>query len=164
MHEFFALTKPLWEIAVRATLVYFALIALARVIPKRRAGHISPNDILALIVIGGMGTDAIMGGSKSITDILLMIGVIVAWGYLLDKLEYRFPFLRDFLRDHQTALVHDGRLLKKNLEREMITEEELMAVLRKEGVEDLSMVRSACLEADGEISVVKKGVTPGRAA
>jgi uncharacterized membrane protein YcaP (DUF421 family) len=156
MHELFALTKPLWEIAFRATLVYFALIALARVIPKRRAGHISPNDILALIVIGGMGTDAIMGGSESITDILLMIGVIVAWGYLLDKLEYRFPSLRSFLRDRQTALINDGRLLRKNLEREMITEEELLVVLRKQGINDLANVRSACLEADGEISVIPR--------
>jgi uncharacterized membrane protein YcaP (DUF421 family) len=42
------------------------------------------------------------------------------------------------------------------MRREMITEEELIAVLRKEGIDDPSMAQSACLEADGEISVIKK--------
>ena len=57
MDETFALTTPLWEIAVRATIVYFVVIALVRVIPTRNAGHISPNDMLTLIMIGALGHD-----------------------------------------------------------------------------------------------------------
>ncbi len=156
MAEVFSLSKPLWEIVVRATVTYFVLVLLVRVIPKRNAGNISPNDILTLIVIGGMGTDAIMGGSESVGDILLMIGLVIAWGYVIDFLEYRFPALGRVFRDRQTLLIQDGKLLRRNMRREMITEEELIAVLRKEGIDDPSMARSACLEADGEISVVRK--------
>ena len=54
MADIFELTKPLWEIALRATIVYVAVILLVRVIPKRNAGHISPDDMLALIVIGAI--------------------------------------------------------------------------------------------------------------
>jgi uncharacterized membrane protein YcaP (DUF421 family) len=152
--EIFALTKPVWEIALRGTIVYFALVLLVRGIPKRNAGHISPNDLLTLIVIGGMGTDAIMGGSTSVGDVLLMIGLVVAWGYVFDLMEYRFPALRGVLRDHPAVLVERGRMIRPNMRREMVTEEELMAVLRKQGVADIASVRSACLEADGEISVI----------
>ena len=154
MAKMFELTKPLWEICLRATIVYFAIILLVRFIPKRNAGHISPNDLLTLIVIGGMGTDAIMGGSTSLGDILLMIALIIAWGYAFDLLEYRFPAIQGLLRDRQTALIENGRLLRRNMRREMVTEEELMAVLRKEGVDDVAAVRSASMEADGEISVI----------
>lgn len=156
MTEVFALTKPLWEIVLRATVAYLVLVVLVRVIPKRNAGHISPNDMLFLIVIGTMGTDAIMGGATSLGDILLMIGLIIGWGYVLDALEYRFPALRRLFRDRQTALIDNGRLLRANMRREMVTEEELMAVLREKGVNDLSQIDSASLEADGEISFVKK--------
>jgi uncharacterized membrane protein YcaP (DUF421 family) len=110
--------------------------------------------MLTLIVIDGMGTDAIMGGSSSVGDTLLMIGLIVGWCYLFDHLEYRFPFLRGLLRDRQTALIDKGRFIRGNMRREMVAEDELMAALRKEGVDDISSVRSACLEADGEISVI----------
>lgn len=156
MTEVFALTKPLWEIVLRATVAYLVLVVLVRVIPKRNAGHISPNDMLFLIVIGTMGTDAIMGGATSLGDILLMIGLIIGWGYVLDALEYRFPALRRLFRDRQTLLIDNGRLLRANMRREMVTEEELMAVLREKGVNDLSQIDSASLEADGEISFVKK--------
>ncbi len=162
MDDAFVLTMPLWEIAVRASLVYLALVFLARVVPKRRVGSISPNDILSLIVIGGLGADAIAGGSTSTADILLMIGIIVAWGYVLDTLEYRFAFVRRLMRHRQTPLVRDGRLLRKNLQHELITEEELMTELRRHDASELSMVESACLEADGEISVIKRPEPAGR--
>lgn len=152
--DVFALTMPVWEIVVRATLVYLTLIILVRVVPKRKAGHLSPNDLLTLIVIGGMGSDAIVGGSASVTDILLMIGLILGWAYVFDVVEYRFPPLRRLLRHRQTVLVDHGRLVRPNMRMEMVTEDEILAVLRKEGIPDLSCVRSACLEADGEISVI----------
>lgn len=154
MTEIFELTKPLWEIGLRSTIVYFALLLLLRIIPKRDTGSISPNDILTLVVVGGMATDAIVGGSSSIGDILLMIWLILGWGYVFDLLEYRFPRFRGLFRDRQRLLIDHGRMAKRNMRTEMVTEEELMAVLRKEGIDDISLVRSACLEADGEISVI----------
>lgn len=74
--------------------------------------------------------------------------------YLLDLLEYRVPALRSLLRDRQTMLVDRGKLVRRNMRCDMVTEEELKAVLRKEGIDDLAMVRPACLEADGGISVI----------
>ena len=156
MGEVFRLTMPLWEIALRATLVYVALIILLRVVAKRNAGHLSPNDILTLVIIGGLGTDAIVGGSTSAGDILLLIVLVVGWSYLLDSLEYRVPAVRRLLRDRQSTLIEDGRLMRRNMRRELVTEQELMAVLRKEGIDDPARVKSARMEADGEISVIKK--------
>lgn len=156
MRESFGLTRPLWEIVLRTSLVYLALVLLIRVIPKRRAGHLSPNDMLALILIGGMAADGMMGGSTSPADILLSIAIIVGWGYVIDILEFRVPFLRRYLRDTQSVLVRDGRPQWVNMRREMVTEDELMAALRSQGITDIAQVRSACLEADGEISVVKR--------
>lgn len=150
----FDITMPLWELFVRGTIIYLALIFLVRVIPKRKAGHISPNDMLTLIILGGMGTDAIMGGSSSVVEALLMVGLIIGWGYVFDAIEARSPLLQRVLRDRQTTLIDRGRFIRQNMRRELVTEEELMAVLRKEGVADVSRVRSACLEADGEISVI----------
>jgi uncharacterized membrane protein YcaP (DUF421 family) len=155
--EMFELTMPLWEIAARATIVYLAIILVVRVMPKRKTGHISPNDMLTLIVIGGMATDAIMGGSTSIGDILLLIGIVLAWGYVLDLMEFRMPAVSRLLREPETVLVENGQLLRRNMRSEMVTEDELMSVLRKQGISDLSGVRSACLEADGEISVIGAG-------
>jgi uncharacterized membrane protein YcaP (DUF421 family) len=164
MEGIFGFSKPLGEIALRTTLVYFALVVLLRLIPKRRTGHLSPNDMLALVLIGGMAADGIMNGATSPADILLMIALIVGWGYVIDLLEFRVPFFRRCLRDRQTTLVRDGCPQWGNMRREMVTEEELQAALRRQGITDIALVRSACLEADGEISVVKRqGAQDGEA-
>ncbi|MFN3725480.1 MAG: DUF421 domain-containing protein [Allosphingosinicella sp.] len=160
MDEIFGLTKPLWEIGLRATVVYIALLLLVRLVPKRNAGQISPNDLLTVIVIGGIGTEAIMGGSTSVGDTLLLIAIVVAWAYLLDALEYRIPAVQKLLRHRQTMLIDRGRMIRPNMRRELVTEQELMAVLREEGIDDVALVKSACLEADGEISVIRKDGSP----
>ena len=156
MAQVFALTMPVWEIALRATIVYLALLLLLRVVPKRNAGHISPNDLLTLIVIGGIGTDAIMGGSTSAGDAILLIALITVWAYVFDSLEYRFPALRGLLRDPPARLIDKGRLVRTNMRRELVTEQEIMAVLRKEGIDGPAGVESAWIEADGEISVIAR--------
>lgn len=154
MNEIFAPSLPIWEIAVRATVVYFAMVFLVRLVPSRNAGHISPNDMLTLIVVGTIASTAIMGEGQSVADIVLMIALVLLWAYLLDRLEYRVPALRRLLRHRPTILVEHGRYVRRNMRRELVTEEELLAVLRKEGLEDVSEVRCALMEADGEISVI----------
>jgi len=154
--ETFSLSQPLLEILIRTSIVFLMLVMLIRVVPKRNAGNISPNDMLILIVIGTIGATLITAGSYHIGDLLLMIGLVLVWGYVLDFLEYRVPFIRRLMRHKQTQLVKDGRMLKRNMRREMITEEELVSVLRLSGVEDISEVRLAVLEAEGDISVIKK--------
>jgi uncharacterized membrane protein YcaP (DUF421 family) len=54
-------------------------------------------------------------------------------------------------------IVRDGRILRRQLEREKISEEELMGELRNHGVDDVSRVRAAYIESDGTISVMTRG-------
>jgi uncharacterized membrane protein YcaP (DUF421 family) len=57
-------------------------------------------------------------------------------------------------------LIRDGKLLRKNMRRELITDEELMGMLRQKGVEDASQVKLALMEGDGEISVIRRDDSP----
>jgi uncharacterized membrane protein YcaP (DUF421 family) len=136
--------------------MFLAINVLLRVAPKRRTGSLSPNDMIILVLIGALVRDATMGGSTSIADILAMIAVIVGWGYIFDFMEYRFPALGRMLREPEAPLIRDGQVIHQSMRRELISEQELMAALREQGIEDLIDVRSACLEADGQISIIKR--------
>ena len=132
MGEAFEFTMPIWEIVTRTSLVYLTIIFLLRVVPKRGSGSISPNDMITLFLIGTLAGDAVMGGSHSIADILLMIAVVVhqAVRNVLEFTSARTPPVAD----RQTTLIRDGRILQTNLRREFVTEEELRAALREQGV------------------------------
>lgn len=158
--EMFSLTQSVLDIAIRSTIGFLCLVALIRIVPKRNAGKISPNDMLILIVVGTMGADAITGGSSSAGDLLLMTVMVLLWGYILDLLEYHVPAFKKLMRHDQTLLIKDGKFLRKNMRHELVTEEEMMSVMRIEGIKSVAEVSSAVLEADGEISILKKNRRP----
>ncbi|MCK0538459.1 DUF421 domain-containing protein [Alcanivorax quisquiliarum] len=156
MGQAYLLETSFWEIIARGSAVYFAVTILLRLIPKRQIGNIAPNDMIALVIVGSLAADAIMGEANSLMDLLLMVLVILAWDYLFNLAEFYFPRFRKKSEDSPTLLIHNGILLSRNLKKEKLTEEELIAHLRKQGISDPGQVKQAILEVDGEISVIKR--------
>ena len=147
---------PLWEIVLRGSAVYISISVVLRLVPKRQIGNIAPNDMIALVIVGTLAADAIMGDIKAPPDIIVMILVILLWDYLSNLAEYHFPWFRGVAQDTPTLLIHNGVLLRDNLRKEKLTEQELIANLRKQGVLEIGNVQQAILEVDGNISVVEK--------
>ena len=147
---------PLWEIVLRGSAVYISISVVLRLVPKRQIGNIAPNDMIALVIVGTLAADAIMGDIKAPPDIIVMILVILLWDYLANLAEYHFPWFRGVAQDTPTLLIHNGVLLRDNLRKEKLTEQELIANLRKQGVLEIGNVQQAILEVDGNISVVEK--------
>ena len=97
------------------------------------------------------------GEYKSITDGIILVSTIIGWNVLIDWLSYQFPTVRNLLEPKELPLVRDGRLLRRNMRRELISEAELMGKLREHGVAEVKDVQAAYIERDGAISVIKKG-------
>ncbi|MCE5315022.1 DUF421 domain-containing protein, partial [bacterium] len=55
-----------------------------------------------------------------------------------------------------TLLVHHGKIIRHNLDRERLNVRELKTILRRQGIHDLDDVAEAILESDGYVSVTKK--------
>ncbi|WP_207539534.1 YetF domain-containing protein [Sabulicella rubraurantiaca] len=53
-------------------------------------------------------------------------------------------------------IVRNGKLLRRNMRQEFLTEEELMAHLRMEGIDGIEEVKSAHVESDGKVTVVRR--------
>jgi uncharacterized membrane protein YcaP (DUF421 family) len=91
---------------------------------------------------------------KSITEGIILVMTIVFWNYFIDWLGYRFSIARRLLRPPPLLLIKDGRMQRRNMRQEMITEEELVGQIRKQGIEKVEQVRKCYLEEDGRISVI----------
>jgi uncharacterized membrane protein YcaP (DUF421 family) len=72
----------------------------------------------------------------------------------LSYLNFRFPRLRPVLEGEPLVLVEDGRPIERNLRRERITHEELLAEARQSSIATLAEVRFAVLETNGKISFI----------
>lgn len=152
--------RPILDIVVRGSAVYLALVFLLRIVLKRQAGSLGITDLLVVVLLADAAQNAMAGGYDTITDGLLLVGVIVFWAYALDWLANQFPRLRPLLRPGALPLVHDGRMLRRNMAKELMTEEELMSAIRLEGLESLDQVKDAYMEGDGRISVIPRNGKP----
>ncbi len=147
-------TTPLLEIVVRGSLTYILLFVLLRSILKRVAGTVGTADLLMIVLIADAAQNALADDYTSITDGLLLVTTIIFWNYAFDWLGYRFERFQRFFRPPALQLVKNGRMLRRNMRRELITEDELMSQIREQGAASLDDVEVAFLEGDGRISVV----------
>jgi uncharacterized membrane protein YcaP (DUF421 family) len=143
------------ELVLRGTLMYWFLFLLFRFVLRRDVGSIAIADVLLLVLIADASQNAMAGGYESVADGMVLVGTIAAWNWTFDYLAYRFPALRRFMQAKPLRLVEDGRLLRRNLRKEMISHDELMSALRVEGVERLDQVKLATMESDGAITIVR---------
>jgi uncharacterized membrane protein YcaP (DUF421 family) len=154
--KLFIPTLPVMETVMRGTLVYWFVFLIFRTLIKRDIGSIAVADLIVVVIIADAAQNAMAADYKSVTDGLILISTIVFWNFLLDWAAYRFPWLERLITPKALNLVKDGRILRHNLRREFLTEEELMSKIRESGVEDLSKIRAAYMEGDGTISVIKR--------
>ena len=152
----FGISLPVAEIVIRGTAMYWFLFLVFRFVVPRDVGGIGIADILILVIIADASQNAMSGDYKTITDGALLIGVLVFWNMLFDRLSYYWPAFRRFSSPATLCVVKDGKLLRRNMRREYLTEEELWAHLRKESVTSLDEIDRVYIESDGGFSVLKK--------
>ena len=145
----------LLELAARGTLLYFGLLILVRVMPRRTGGELATMDLIFVLLIAEAAAHS-LGDYASVGDGLAMIVVLMSWNWLVNALSFRIPAIERLVSAPAIEVVRDGKLLRRNMRREYLTEDELMSHLRQEGISRLERVKSACVESDGRLSVIEK--------
>jgi uncharacterized membrane protein YcaP (DUF421 family) len=152
----FAPDVPLLDIVLRGSLTYISIFFLLRVVLKRQTGSIGMTDILLITLLADAAQNGMADDYKSFTAGFVLVATIIFWNYAFDWLAYRFTWFSRLIEPTPLLLVRDGRLLRKNMRKELITEDELMSQLRLQGLDDPSKVKEAYMESDGQLSVVQK--------
>jgi uncharacterized membrane protein YcaP (DUF421 family) len=148
-------THSLAEIMLRGTVMYLALFVILRFVMVRQSSTIGIADILVIVVIADAAQNGFAKEYKSLTEGLFLVLTIVFWNILLNWLSYRFKVFERLLAPPPLQLIKNGKLNRRNMRSEFITEDELKGQLRQQGISELAEVREACLEANGELSVIK---------
>lgn len=151
----FVPTESLIEIFIRGTLMYLGMFTLLRIF-RRQAGAVGIADLLVIVVIADAAQNGMAGDSKSVTEAILLIITIVLWDYLLDFLGDKSKFFHRIIAPKEILLIENGKLLRHNMQKEMISYDELMSQLRQQGVEKINEVKKCFLESNGHFSVLKK--------
>lgn len=158
MSELFTrLDLPFWNLVVRATVVYFGIVLLLRVSGKKQVGQMGAPELATVLLISNAVQNSMNGGDNSLVGGLVLAATLVALGMLLAYLNYRSRLARTAFEGTPRLLVHNGKVIHKALCDEYLTKEDLSIMMRKQGVHRVDEVKTAILETDGSLSLIKVG-------
>jgi uncharacterized membrane protein YcaP (DUF421 family) len=141
--------------ALRAGAVYALMLATIRLLGKRTVGNFTAFDLLVALMLGEV-VDEMIYGDVGMAQGVVAIGVIAAAQYSNSWLSYWDHGMDRVLEGKPTTIVRDGALQQQGLRGERMNEKDARAELRLQGVEDLSEVREARVEVDGQVSVIRQ--------
>lgn len=147
---------PLWGFALRAALLYFALIIGIRWMGHREVGILAGHNYLVAAGIMSLAAVRMVNAEASLTAALLIVFVYSGVNVLHSYLDIKWP---RFIDRGSVILIENGQIHKKNLLDSHVTIDNLMGQLRLKGAHNLSEVTYAVLEPTGKISVIKKSAT-----
>lgn len=143
-------------VVVTTVTIYLAFIVLVRLVGPRSLTSTASFDFAAVVALG-----AVLGRTVLLAEPTLAIGLVALvtlfgmqglLGWLrqnprFDRLVHRSP----------TLLVSDGVLLRENMRRVHVVEDEVRQAVRHSGARTLDEVRCVVLERNGTVSVVRSG-------
>jgi uncharacterized membrane protein YcaP (DUF421 family) len=147
---------PVWELIVRAVVVYVFLLLLLRITGKRQVGQLAPFDLVLLLVLSNAVQNSMNAGDNSLVGGLLSAATLVGLNYTLGYATFKSKRLEAVVEGRPELIVHNGKVFKEAMARAKLTHHELDAALRQAGYSNVDEVQAAILENNGSISVLPR--------
>jgi uncharacterized membrane protein YcaP (DUF421 family) len=143
-------------IAVRTALVFAFLMIALRVTGKRQTGELNARDLLVVLMMANAVQNAMTQGSGRLTVAWTSSGTLILLSWLLVNVMSRSPAARSWLIGVPTVLAQDGRLIRRSMRQQGVSEDDVMAAVRDQGLPDIGGAKLVVLEVDGTLSVIPR--------
>jgi uncharacterized membrane protein YcaP (DUF421 family) len=145
----FHLPLPILEKLARPVLVYLVLVVLLRIFGKRELAQLNPFDLVVLLSLSNTVQNAIIGDDNSVTGGIIGAFGLLAINWLVVRVLFRSQRLTRALEGRSATLIRNGQIDLKAMNREMLSREELLSVVHRQGFEGFHQVRKCELEPNG---------------
>ena len=153
LEHMFHLPVPLLEKILRPIIVYLVLIVFLRVFGKRELAQLNPFDLVVLLSLSNTVQNALIGDDNSISGGLVGALTLLTINWIVIRLLYSSPRLGRVVGGTERTLILDGVVDHRALKQELLTEEELLAVVHRQGYDDFDEVRQCTIEPNGSFYV-----------
>lgn len=147
--------EKILEGVLRASILYIGFLVLVRLIGHKALAQVSVFEFILLLLVGEAANPALFREGDewptSAALILTLFGIDLMFG----KLKTRFPRFDQWVEGKAVRLIQDGVIQEKNLRRESLDLDDIIAENRvSKGRDGLEGIKDAYLEKDGRISII----------
>lgn len=144
------------DIVLRASVMFFALYLLVRVMGKRELAQMTPFELIVLVVLGDLIQQGVTHNDFSLTGAILAITTMAFWALVLSWITFFSPKAEALLDGEPRVIVRNGQIVQENLHRDRLTQAEILSEMRLAGIARLGDVAWAILEPHGKMSFIKR--------
>lgn len=144
------------DLVIRATVVFFFIFLVTRVVGRRQLSDLEPFDFILLVVLGDLVQQGITQSDESVTGTLTVISTIALLSVAVSWISFRSPRARLIAEGEPIVLVQDGRPIEQNMRRERITLADIQEEARQAQIVSVGDIQWAILENDGKISCIPR--------
>lgn len=156
--------NPFLEILLRALGAFAGVVLITRMVGKSQVGQLTISDYVNGIVIGSIAASLATDIKTSPWYYALGLIVFTTLTISTQWLGLKYRPARKILGDEPTVVVHNGKILERNMRRMRYNVDDLMMQLREKGYFNIADVEFAVAEPNGSLSVLpksdKRPVTP----
>jgi uncharacterized membrane protein YcaP (DUF421 family) len=147
------------QAAARAVVVYLAGLLVIRLGKSRSIGKMTPLDVLLGFVLGSLLGRGITGHAGILATVAGS-AAMVATHWVLTLWACRSHWFGDLVKGRADPIVENGQPIVRNMLHHHISIHDLQEYARNKGLDDVSQVRLAFKERNGEVSVLAKKGEP----
>lgn len=145
-----------WEMILRTTGAFVALLILARILGRKQLSQLTYFHYITGIAFGSIAAE--IAGQ---TNVKFMDGIVaLTWWAILtllsSYLSLKSKVGRLMLEGQPCIVVKDGAIQEKEMKKVKLHLNDLMMMLREQSIFSIQDVHYAVLESNGELSVLKK--------
>jgi uncharacterized membrane protein YcaP (DUF421 family) len=155
-HDLFHLGVPWPEKVLRALVVYAFLLVAIRLFGRRELGQLTAFDLIVLLTLSNILQNAMIGNDNSLAGGLLGAIFLLSVNLGVALAVFRSRRLERVVNGEPRVLIKDGRLILSAMRAEMLTEQDLLSAVRRDGMLGFDEVHMAVSEPNGMISVIPK--------
>jgi uncharacterized membrane protein YcaP (DUF421 family) len=151
------LNSPWYSLVFRVFIIYLFIFFVVRFMGKKQFSKLSPFDFVLILIMSMSIQNGVLGDERNLPAALIIICTLASFNFLLNELTYHFSWFEKLIIGQPEVIILNGKVHKRVLKKEKITETQLFEALREHQVMKTEDVKCAILETDGKISVIKYG-------
>ena len=143
-------------VLIRTLVLFIIMFFTMKMMGKRYIAQLEPYEFVVSIMIAELATLPLEDTSIPLLYGAICILTILFIEFILSQLQLKNIPLRKFFGGTSIILIENGKFIKKNLEQEKLTINDILEELRSNGNYELEKIAFALLESNGKITVIPK--------
>ena len=139
---------------LRTIILYILIIAGVRLMGKRQVGELEPSELVLALLIADLAAVPMQDFGIPLLTGVIPILTLLCLTMSLSILTMKSVKFRALVCGRPSIVVENGVVKQSEMKKNRFTVDELMEELRMQGVTDLSAVKYAILETNGQLSVL----------